>query len=229
MRLLPSSPLLLLCLGCLPCLEAAAARRGPDNSEEPWVFRTVLNDRPRVVVAALGDSAWAAWDTQTCNLYQVWQPGKEGVKLAGAVYTGAHGPQPESDGKRLHEEPAGPAWLVPGGSATISPATVRYRAHKTAGPGRVSFVYEISLPGVEKPVTVEESPSLKPGAAPALVRAFRVSGLPEGRQLALRVSGNTGTWTASGPAAQLKPSKDEAHLVFSQNGEAVLTGVWKTP
>lgn len=222
---LPARTLLLAL--CLADSAPAETRRGPANTGEPWVFRCVLDDRPRVVVAALGDAAWAAWDTQHGALYQAWQPGNEGVKLLGAVYNGEHGPQPATDGKILHREPVGPVWFAPGSAAAIAPAPFRYKGHRLGAPGRVSFAYEFHLGG--STVTVEESPTLKPGAAPSLVRSFRISGLPADGKLALKLTGTPGTWTASGPFAQLKTSADGAYLVFTRNGEAVLTGTWAPP
>lgn len=221
-----SAPILPLAL-CLAASAPAETRRGPANTGEPWVFRCVLDDRPRVVVAALGDAAWAAWDTQHGTLYQAWQPGNEGVKLLGAVYNGEHGPQPATDGKLLHREPLGPAWFAPDSGTEISPVPFRYKGHRLGAPGRVSFVYELHLGG--SAVTIEESPSLKPGADPGLVRSFRVSGLPADGKVALKLSGGPGTWTATGSAAGLEPSADTAYLVFTQNGEAVLTGTWPAP
>jgi hypothetical protein len=217
---------LLLAL-CLADSAPAETRRGPANTGEPWVFRCVLDDRPRVVVAALGDAAWAAWDTQHGALYQAWQPGNEGVKLAGAVYNGEHGPQPATDGKVLHREPLGPAWFAPGSGTAVSPVPFRYKGHRLGAPGRVSFAYELHLGG--SAVTVEESPSLKPGAATSLVRSFRISGLPADGKVALKLSGGPGSWTAAGSAARLKSAADGAYLVFTQNGEAVLTGTWPAP
>jgi hypothetical protein len=69
-------------------MPTAEIRRGPANTGEPWVFRCVLDARPRVVVAALGDADWADWDTNYGALYQAWQPGSVVVKLVSAVYNG---------------------------------------------------------------------------------------------------------------------------------------------
>lgn len=206
---------LALCLGSTSAIAAEPARRGPTNPDEPWVFRTVLDDRPRIAIAALGDALWAAWDTQACRLYQVWKPGALGVKLTGAVFDGKHGPQPTTDGTPLLREPSGPGWF-----AGEAPATVRYRGHRLSGPRQVSFLYEVVLPGAV--VRVEESPSLKDHAV--LVRSFHITGLPSGARLALRLSGDANPWAATGGGCELENDGEGARLVFSADGDATLTG-----
>ena len=212
------------------CFLAAedAPRRGVKNDSEPWVFRTVLDARSRVLVAALDDSLWAAWDTQRCGLFQVWKPGAEGVKLQGAAFDGAHGPQPVSDGSRMHEEPAEAAWYLPGkGEPKV--ATVRYRSHRTGKPGEMTLTYSVSLGEGHGSVTVEETPSVAAGDVSSLSRKFTIAGLPQGKQIALRVSGDAGIWRASGAAGDLQRSGDHGYLVIRKNGDVTLVGSWKAP
>jgi len=66
----------------------------------PWVFRSVLDEQPRMITLALHDEVWAAYNTQDAALYKVWSGN---VNFDGAVYTTAHGPQPVS---------IGDAWMV---------------------------------------------------------------------------------------------------------------------
>ena len=66
-----------------------------ERGHEPWVFRSVLDRRPRMVTFALSRSMWAAYDTQHASLYKVW---RDGVEFDGAVYTTRHGPQPAAEG-----------------------------------------------------------------------------------------------------------------------------------
>ena len=67
-----------------------------DRPRDPWVFRCVLDKRPRMVVIALHEHLWVAYDATTCSLYKAWDGD---VKFQGAVYDDVHGPQPVSRGE----------------------------------------------------------------------------------------------------------------------------------
>ncbi|MCI4670420.1 MAG: hypothetical protein MRZ79_19950, partial [Bacteroidia bacterium] len=45
------------------------------HSEEPWVFRSVLDWRARMVTLELDDEFWVAYDAQYASIYKVWQDG----------------------------------------------------------------------------------------------------------------------------------------------------------
>jgi len=61
---------------------------------EMWVFRCVLDGKPKVLVAALHKDLYVSYDTDNCQLFKVW---KGGLKLDGAVFASTkHGPQPIS-------------------------------------------------------------------------------------------------------------------------------------
>jgi hypothetical protein len=79
----------------------------PERPRDPWVFRCVLDKNPRMVVIALHDDLYAAYDASTCSLYKVW---RGGVKFDGAVYTTVHGPQPTSEGSVLFEATSSSSW-----------------------------------------------------------------------------------------------------------------------
>lgn len=201
-------------------------RRGIHNLQEPWAFRTVLDARPRVLVAAFDDSLWAAWDTQRCRLFQVWKPGAQGVNLTGAVFNGEHGPQPVSDGQRFHQEPAEPAWFIKDQGKAV-PAVVRYRSHRTGAPGELSFSYQVTLANGKTVVSIVETPSFNAGSDPSLSRKFSIQGLPQGQQVALQLTGDTATWSAKGSAGQLRDLENKHYLVIGQNGDVTLVGTWK--
>lgn len=205
-----------------------AARRGIDNPQEPWVFRTVLDARPRVLVAAFDDSLWAAWDTQRCRLFRIWKPGDQGVKLQGAVFDGAHGPQPVSDGTRLHEEAAEPAWYARDKDQAV-PALVRYRGHRTGAPGELGLAYQVILPNGRTAVSVEETPSFVSGSGSSLSRKFTIQGLPPGGQIALQLSGDASIWRSQGTAGGLRDRGNNLYLVIDKNGEVTLIGSWGNP
>ncbi|TAE74424.1 MAG: hypothetical protein EAZ65_01760 [Verrucomicrobia bacterium] len=202
-------------------------RRGIGNPSEPWAFRTVLDTRPRVLVAAFDDSLWAAWDTQRCRLFQIWKPGEQGVRLQGIVFDGAHGPQPIVDGSRLHEEPAESAWFLPGEREPVA-AAVRYRGHRTGVPGQITLTYQVMLPDGESMISIEETPSFKADTSPSMARRFSIKGLPQGLQVALQLGGDTSTWRVEGRAGKLHDRGDRRHLVIKENGEVTLVGTWKS-
>lgn len=68
------------------------------NYERPidtWVFRSVMDQQPRMLTVALNKDLYACYNLQSGNLYKIW---KGGVNYEGAVYTTAHGIQPTSYG-----------------------------------------------------------------------------------------------------------------------------------
>lgn len=201
-------------------------RRGVNNTQEPWVFRVVLDSRPRVLVAALDDSLWAAWDTQRCRLFQTWKPGELGVKLQGAVFNGAHGPQPVSDGTRLHQEPAESAWYALEKQEPIA-AAVRYRGHRTGAPGELSLSYQLTMPDGNAVIAIEETPTFRASSGPSLSRKFSVQGLPQGQQIALQLSGDAAIWRTEGANGEFRELGQHRYLVIRQNGEITLVGSWK--
>ena len=48
----------------------AARDAGRPNS--PWVFRSVLDKKPRMVTFALNDRLWVAYSVDSCSLYKAW-------------------------------------------------------------------------------------------------------------------------------------------------------------
>jgi hypothetical protein len=51
--------------------------------------------------------------------------------------------------------------------------------------------------------------------------------LPDGKQIALRVSGDASVWSASGAAGELKATGEHLYLVIRKNGEVTMLGSWK--
>ncbi len=143
----------------------------PPPAERPrdiWVFRSVLDSRPRMVTVALHEDLWVSYDATHCSLYKAWNGG---VKFDGAVYTTVHGPQPTSYGDAyemgiLDEE----VWRLNGESVKA-----QFKGYRFDG-GHVRFQYW--LPNQPAPVKVFETPeySSAPDGRVAFVREFRVEG-----------------------------------------------------
>jgi hypothetical protein len=79
----------------------------PQRPADPFVFRSVLDQRVRIVTAALDARMWCAWDTTTCGLYKSW---KGGVRFEGTVWTNTHGPQPTTKGSEYMRGFDKPVW-----------------------------------------------------------------------------------------------------------------------
>ncbi|MBK7010171.1 MAG: hypothetical protein IPH36_16820 [Saprospiraceae bacterium] len=77
----------------------------------PWVFRSVLDWKPRVITMALHKDLWVAYSTENAALYKAW---KGIVYFDGPVSTHAHGPQPISigDGYQVSKYDQPWFWLV---------------------------------------------------------------------------------------------------------------------
>jgi cytochrome c len=191
---------LLLSIAAAPRQEAETPKRPRD----PWVFRCVLDKRPRMVTVALSDEMWVAYDTTTCGMYKAW---RGGVNFDGPVYTTVHGPQPTTLGKAYIEGIEGDVWSASVGGKD-GPAMAVWRGYRLNG-NHVALEYDIVLEDGRK-VAVQESPEfvrpeqmfddarleelvLQKGH-PGLFRSFLARDLPDGVKLSLemRTDGVTG-------------------------------------
>lgn len=170
----------------------------PQRARDPWVFRSVLDQKPRMVTFALNDAMWVAYDATTCTLYKAW---KGGVHFDGAVYTTVHGPQPTSQGTTYTRGVDGPAWevFVDEKKVEARERWIGYVFHD----GRCTMNYEIALPDGRR-IDLLETPefvraedlfdeaqrgnwSLESGQ-PGLLRSFLASALPADVKITLKVS-----------------------------------------
>ena len=100
---------------------AAAEERGRD----PFAFRAVLDEKPRMLVLALRPDFWVAYDAERAALYKVWE---DGVDFTGAVYDWLHGPQPTSRGRAWLVSPWEEPWQVARGGRAAPGARALPRA-----------------------------------------------------------------------------------------------------
>jgi cytochrome c len=161
------------------------------RGRECWVFRSVLDGRPRILTAALHPDLYVAYDAGTGNLFKIW---KDGVKLQGPVFNHKHGPQPVSMGAAYANEP-GPEptwqWVLTKNGVNMGyiPAYKGYVLKNN------KLVIKIILQTSDKDfISIEESPEFTNlggnTANPGLIRNITVSGLPENTSLGLIVSVN---------------------------------------
>ncbi|MBL8860008.1 MAG: hypothetical protein JNL28_15980 [Planctomycetes bacterium] len=204
----------------------------PVRPRDPFVFRCVLDKRPRIVIAALADDLWVAWDTQSAGLFKAWNGG---VRFDGAVYTTVHGPQPTSRGHVYTTGTDGPAWTAyVNGKPT--PAHASYVGYILEY-GRVVLEWKITF-GDKREVLVRERPEcvrprewmnattledagLEDGAQPTLQREFQAIGLLEGEQINLTMRTDS---VAAKLASALERERFEDQK--DEKGVVIATRVW---
>jgi hypothetical protein len=81
----------------------------PGRGHAPWVVRSNLDSRPRILSLALAPGIWAAYDVAHGSLYQVWQ-GE--ILFQGATYDYRHGPQPEATGVWYFRQEQPTQWFL---------------------------------------------------------------------------------------------------------------------
>ena len=125
------------------CATTSANKVDIDRPLSPWVFRSVLDQQPRMITLALHDDVWAAYNTQNCALYKVW---KGNVNLDGAVYTTIHGPQPSTLGNSWFENKYPQPWTFKNNETPIE-ADLQYKGHRF-DKGQVLLTYQVTLAAV---------------------------------------------------------------------------------
>lgn len=125
---------------------------GKKRPLEAWVFRSVLDWKPRIITMAFSDNLWAAYSTTNGALYKTW---KGIVYFDGPVYTHAHGPQPISIGDSYFENKFAHPWkLTKTGSKDTIPTTFNYKGHRFEN-GHVHLMYELKGDGMPA-VSIDE-------------------------------------------------------------------------
>lgn len=212
-------------------LAGDVAQDVPERPREAWVFRSILDQRPRVVTVALHEDLWIAYDATNCGLYRAWHGD---VRLDGAVYTTVHGPQPRSRGRTYANGLDGDIWHVRGEDGA-APASVRWLGYAISG-GQVHLRYELTLDGGAR-VKITERPEYRTDddGQPILERLFSVEGLPAGATLELRIDYSFATGSGGGHVSVDGPARffpvpsrigDDAPpqgtLRITENGRATL-------
>ncbi|MCU0446028.1 MAG: DUF1080 domain-containing protein [Microscillaceae bacterium] len=168
---------LFVCLLLIGFMFACGEKKADiQRPHDPWVFRSVLDGKPRMLTAALHPKLWIAYSTETCGMYKAW---KGDVNFDGAVYTGAHGPQPEVRGLPYLSNEIENPWVLTISDKTITPK-VQYKGHAFQNSQLVlkyALEYEKG-----KSILVEETPEYveTPTKQPSLKRIFKTSNVPSG-------------------------------------------------
>ena len=151
---------------------------------DPWVFRSVLDWKPRVITMALHKDLWVAYSTENAALYKVW---KGTVYFDGPVYTHAHGPQPISIGDAYQVNAYNKPWFWTDGKGDSITAIVQYKGHRFVN-NHVQLMYSISDSTSTNEVMVYEQVEAMPVANSkiALERDFDVHRVKGKAKLSLR-------------------------------------------
>ncbi len=163
------------------CKSKTASSAGPERPYDPFVFRSVLDEKPRIITLALHDNLWAAYHTDSCSLYKVW---KGHVHLQGAVYDNAHGPQPISIGDSWIENTHKHPWSVTQGGQSVL-KEVKYGGHSIKN-GRATLLFHLHL-NDGKVITVHEQPEVIAGddGQVGFERIFTVDGAGKGYEVSI--------------------------------------------
>lgn len=209
-----------------------------ERPRDPWVFRSVLDEQPRIITIALHDEMYVAYDVGKGGLYKAWEGG---VNFDGAVYTTKHGPQPTSKGyayySRKMEEPY---WVLIKGDDQIKPQ-VNYKGHQFKE-GQVYLKFELE-DNEGNVIKVQEKPEyVSDKNKNGLSRTFIVSDLPEGVKVGFNTTltsmqnekdyETTGEFQVTGQDKQMYTSGTthsvEGLMVLNSDGETELT-TWFHP
>lgn len=151
---------------------------------EPWVFRSVLDEHPRMITLALDKELFVAYHTQTCAMYKAW---KGDVMLDGAVYTTYHGPQPSSLGSDYFINEIEDPWKVYVDGASMT-GNMQYSGHRF-DKGEVCLMYRLQVDD-DRYIDIEEKSMFrKTGAGfPVFEREFNIVSNPSGLMVGIMIN-----------------------------------------
>jgi cytochrome c len=153
-----------------------------ERPRDPWVFRSVLDNKPRMITVALHDNLYVSYDAQACQLYKAW---KGGVVFDGAVYTTHHGPQPSSKGYAYFTQPdKSTFWYLVADGKDV-PVVQQFRGYSIKD-NQVTFHFQLENEKGEA-VLVDETPEYEAKSnQPGLVRTFQVVNAPANTRVKIR-------------------------------------------
>ena len=215
-------------------IQTQVAEQAPDRPRNPWVFRSVLDDRARMLTAALADDLWVAYDLQGSGLYEVWNGG---VKFQGAVYDRRHGPQPETadDAKVLQRLEQQHPWdLLDAEGVPVEDADMDYRGYSLDSTRSVTLVYGLTAPGMEQPIQITETPErvdAEGGEGAALRRTFTFKNIPADHtvRLLLGHDGEGGRFAVTGTGELTTDERGTGTVAFltqAGDGETTVVTSW---
>ena len=131
---------IIYCISCSSDTKTVVSKARPI---ETWVFRSVIDQNPRMISAALHKDLYLSYFTQTGTLYKAW---KGIVNLEGAVFNGAHGPQPTTVGDAyIIQDNSIPTWQVSKDGKNLV-HQYNYLGHRFSN-GDLELMYNLSIEG----------------------------------------------------------------------------------
>ena len=222
--------LLFLVASCTPNEETYVETERP---HEPWVFRSVMDAKARMVTIALHDNLRASYSAETGALYKVW---KGSVNFDGAVYTTVHGPQPASLGNTWFENTHKTPFSVQKDGKSLA-VKLQYKGHRFEN-GQVSLNYELELEDGTK-ISVSERPEYvtKEGGQVGFERRFTTANVPSGMNVLFNTNVGSislknsvvtdGEWTIANEkeheAFKLKGIELDGALILKANDNTTFT------
>ncbi|MBJ20683.1 MAG: DUF1080 domain-containing protein [bacterium] len=100
-------------------------RKYPGRGHSPWVMRSSLDGRPRMLSIALAEELWLAYSTETASIHQFW---RGDIDFTGPVFDAQHGFEPTSRGIAYARPGTPTAWRIRDGNEW-TPARIRWRGH----------------------------------------------------------------------------------------------------
>lgn len=156
----------------------------PERPLDPWVFRSVLDKKPRMLTIAFDSACYAAYDLSRCALDKVW---KGGVSMQGAVYSDKKNVQPTSWGAAYYEDNnTESVWRVEARHRMLHARVVN--KGYILEDERIMLKYLLILDSgdtvrvSERPEFIRERHTNRPG----LERIFVTSGVPDGLAVSIR-------------------------------------------
>ena len=172
--------LILLVFALLTACQQKNSAEGPERPYQPWVFRSVLDEQPRILTLALNDNLWIAYHTDSCSLYKAW---KGYVHLQGAVYDLHHGPQPISIGDAWLKNPFTHPWSVIHDEKEMI-KEVRYAGH-SLHKGKAQLMYDLILTDGQTIRVTEQPEYVEREGQKGLERAFSLPRIPDGYEVSI--------------------------------------------
>ncbi len=170
-----------LTLSIIACKDTEKTISSSSRPQDPWVFRSVLDLKPRMLTLALNDKIWVAYHTEHGAIYKAWNGI---VYFDGAVYTEQHGPQPLSIGDGYAVSKYEKPWLILENGKDTVQAIVNYKGHKFVG-DHVQLMYEVSDSMHKVIALVTEEVEAIADKNITLQRTFSIKGLKPGIGLGL--------------------------------------------
>jgi cytochrome c len=171
-------------IACIICILTGCEKQkiSAVRPRDPWVFRSVLDTKPRMVTIALDSECYVAYDLVSCTLYKSW---KGGVMLEGAAYTDKKNVQPVTWGKSYYADTLNNfKWTAQRNGQSVLQRV--FSKGYLFRDDQVFFRYSMIISSGDT-VNIEERPEFfREGKRLIFERLFQTSRVPEGVSVSLR-------------------------------------------